>query len=99
MRERRSGRIVAIASISVKQPVDGLILSNTARSAVVGLMKSLSNELAPYGIGVNVACPGYTRTDRLVDLAERMSRLDGIPKDAVLKRWTDQIPMGRLAAR
>ena len=96
MRERRSGRIVAIASISVKQPVDGLILSNTARSAVVGLMKSLSNELAPYGIGVNVACPGYTRTDRLVDLAERMSRLDGIPKDAVLKRWTDQIPMGRL---
>ena len=59
-------------------------------------MKSLSNELAPYGIGVNVACPGYTRTDRLVDLAERMSRQDGVPKDAVLKRWTDQIPMGRL---
>ena len=96
MRERRSGRIVAITSISVKQPVDGLILSNTARSGVVGLMKSLSNELAPHGIGVNVACPGYTRTDRLVDLAERMSQQDGVPKEAVFKRWTDQIPMGRL---
>ncbi|TDI34589.1 MAG: SDR family oxidoreductase [Acidobacteria bacterium] len=96
MRERRSGRIVAIASISVKQPVDGLILSNTVRSGVVGLMKSLSNELAPHGIGVNVACPGYTKTDRLVDLAERMGQQDGVPKEAIFKRWTDQIPMGRL---
>ncbi len=96
MRVRRSGRIVAIASISVKQPIDGLILSNTARSGVVGLMKSLSNELAPHGIGVNVACPGYTKTDRLVDLAERMSEQDGVPKETIFRRWTDQIPMGRL---
>ncbi|MGH9332386.1 MAG: SDR family NAD(P)-dependent oxidoreductase, partial [Vicinamibacteria bacterium] len=69
MKKQRSGRIVAIASISVKQPVDGLILSNTARAGVVGLMKTLANELGPFGIGVNVVCPGYTRTDRLVDLA------------------------------
>ena len=96
MRERQSGRIVAITSISVKQPVDGLILSNTARSGVVGLMKSLSNELAPHGIGVNVVCPGYTKTDRLVALAERMSQQDGVSKETILKRWTDQIPMGRL---
>jgi 3-oxoacyl-[acyl-carrier protein] reductase len=96
MRERRSGRIVAVTSISVKQPVDGLILSNTARAGVVGLMKTLSNELGPFGIGVNVVCPGYTKTDRLVDLASRMSRQEGVPKDAIYARWTSQIPMGRL---
>lgn len=96
MKERRSGRIVAITSISVKQPVDGLILSNTARSGVLGLMKTLSNELAPFGIGVNVVCPGYTRTDRLIDLASRMSASEGVPEDAIYTRWTGQIPMGRL---
>lgn len=96
MKRQQSGRIVAIASISVKQPVDGLILSNTARSGVVGMMKTLSNELAPHRIGVNVVCPGYTKTDRLVDLASRMSAQEGVPEEAIHKRWTDQIPMGRL---
>ena len=60
------------------------------------MMKTLSNELAPEGIGVNVVCPGYTRTDRLVDLASRMSKQEGVPEEAIQKRWTDQIPMGRL---
>ena len=96
MKERRSGRIVAVTSISVKQPVDGLILSNTARAGVVGLMKTLSNELGPFGIGVNVVCPGYTKTDRLVDLASRLSRQEGVPQESIYARWTSQIPMGRL---
>ncbi len=96
MKRQGSGRIVAITSISVKQPVDGLILSNTARSGVVGMMKTLSNELAPDGIGVNVVCPGYTKTDRLVDLASRLSEQEGVSQEAIQKRWTDQIPMGRL---
>ena len=96
MKRQGSGRIVAITSISVKQPGDGLILSNTARSGVVGLMKTLSNELAPHGIGVNVVCPGYTKTDRLVDLASRLSEQEGVSQEAIHKRWTDQIPMGRL---
>lgn len=96
MKSQRSGRIVAITSISVKQPVDGLILSNTARSGVVGLMKTLANELGPFGIGVNVLCPGYTRTDRLVELAARMSDAEGVSEDAIYDRWTSQIPMGRL---
>jgi len=96
LKKRGRGRIVAITSISVKQPVDGLILSNTARAGVAGLMKTLSTELAPHGIGVNVVCPGYTRTDRLVDLASRLSRQEGIPEKEVYRRWTDQIPMGRL---
>jgi 3-oxoacyl-[acyl-carrier protein] reductase len=96
MKRQGSGRIVAIASISVKQPVEGLILSNTARAGVVGMMKTLSNELAPHDIGVNVVCPGYTRTGRLEELAARMSELEGVPLEAVRKRWTDQIPMARL---
>ncbi len=96
MKRQGSGRVVAITSISVKQPVDGLILSNTARAGVVGMMKTLSNELAPCGIGVNVVCPGYTKTDRLVDLASRLSEQEGVSQEAIQKRWTDQIPMGRL---
>jgi 3-oxoacyl-[acyl-carrier protein] reductase len=96
MKEQRSGRIVAVTSISVKQPVDGLILSNTARAGVVGLMKTLSNELGPFGIGVNVVCPGYTRTDRLVELAARMSANEGSSPESIYSRWTSQIPLGRL---
>lgn len=96
MKEQGNGRIVAITSISVKQPVDGLILSNTARSGVVGMMKTLANELAPHGIGVNVACPGYHKTDRLIDLAARMSEQEGVTEETIQKRWTDQIPMNRL---
>lgn len=96
MKERRSGRIVAVTSISVKQPVEGLILSNTARAGVVGFMKTLSNELGPFGIGANVVCPGYTRTDRLVDLASRLSQQEGVAPETIYARWTSQIPMGRL---
>jgi 3-oxoacyl-[acyl-carrier protein] reductase len=96
MKEQRSGRIVAVTSISVKQPVDGLILSNTARAGVVGLMKTLSNELGPFGIRVNVVCPGYTKTDRLVELASRMSANEGVSRESVYSRWTSQIPLGRL---
>lgn len=96
MKEKRSGRIVAVTSISVKQPIEGLILSNTARAGVVGFMKTLANELGPFGIGVNVVCPGYTRTDRLEELASRMSHAEGVAPEAIYARWTSQIPMGRL---
>lgn len=96
MKEQRSGRIVAITSIAVKQPVEGLILSNTSRAGVNGLMKTLANELGPYGIGVNVVCPGYTRTDRLVELAARLSASEGVDEESIYKRWTDGIPMARV---
>lgn len=96
MKTRGSGRIVAITSISVKQPVDGLILSNTARAGVAGLMKSLANELAPHGVTVNVVCPGYTRTNRLEDLASRLSEQERVPEEEIYRRWTAQVPMGRL---
>lgn len=68
MKEHRWGRVIAISSVAVLQPVDGLILSNAARSAVRGLVKSLSNEYAPFNVLVNNVCPGYTATERLKEL-------------------------------
>ncbi|HYK87831.1 MAG TPA: SDR family oxidoreductase [Acidobacteriota bacterium] len=96
MKERRRGRIINITSITVKQPVDGLILSNAVRAAVVGLARSLANELGPYGILVNNVCPGYTKTDRVVRLAEASAR-EGRSVKQVYQAWEDQIPLGRLA--
>jgi 3-oxoacyl-[acyl-carrier protein] reductase len=81
MKEQRWGRLIAISSVAVLQPVDGLILSNAARSAVRGLVKSLSNEYAPYNVLVNNVCPGYTAT-------ERLKKLDVHPEA--------QIPLGRV---
>lgn len=69
MKEQRWGRLIAISSVAVLQPVDGLILSNAARSAVRGLVKSLSNEYAPFNVLVNNVCPGYTATERLLKLS------------------------------
>ena len=65
MQARRWGRLIAMTSMAVLQPIDGLVLSNAARSAVRGLVKSLSNEYAPYNVLVNNVCPGYTATERL----------------------------------
>jgi 3-oxoacyl-[acyl-carrier protein] reductase len=90
MRENRWGRFVTITSVAVKQPLEGLILSNSIRSAVTGLVKSLSNEYAGYGITVNNVCPGYTATERLRELAKRL----GPEAEA---RWKAHIPAGRLA--
>jgi 3-oxoacyl-[acyl-carrier protein] reductase len=82
MKNQHWGRLIAISSVAVLQPVDGLILSNSARSAIRGLIKSLSNEYAPHNVLVNNVCPGYTATERLKKL--------GVHPEA-------QIPMGRVA--
>ncbi len=97
MRERGWGRIVLITSIAVKQPVDGLVLSNSLRAAVTGMAKTLSNEVAADGVTVNTALPGYTSTERLDALAERIARDEGIEPEEAADRWRRQIPAGRLA--
>ena len=96
MQARRWGRFLAITSMTVKQPVDGLILSNAVRAGVSGLIKSLSNEYGPYNILVNNVCPGYTATARLLSLAGRVAEREGISMEEVEKRWTSQIPLRRL---
>src|SRR5580704_14577164 len=97
MRKHRWGRLITITSLTVKQPIDGLILSNSVRAAVVGLVKSLSNEYAAHNVLVNNVCPGYTATDRLGELSSTLAKSAGVEPSEIEKRWTTQIPLGRLA--
>jgi 3-oxoacyl-[acyl-carrier protein] reductase len=96
MKERGWGRIINITSIAVKQPVDNLILSNSVRAAVTGFARTLANEVAPFGVTVNCVMPGYTRTQRVLDLAERNAAQRGTSVDAEQRAWENQIPMARL---
>ena len=87
MKERNWGRIITITSQAVKQPVEGLILSNSIRSAILGLVKTLSIELGKYNITVNNVLPGYTLTDRLENLIrQRGTSLEDISVNVPLKR-------------
>jgi len=96
MKERRWGRILNVTSIAAKQPVDNLMLSNSLRAAVTGFAKTLSTELAPLGITVNNLMPGYTRTERVEELAEFLAERDGAGPEEIRGRWEAEIPMRRL---
>ncbi len=96
MRERRWGRIINLTSISVKQPLPNLILSNSIRAAVVGMAKTLADEVADEGITVNNICPGYMLTDRVQQLAEAEARKLGENVETVTERSRQEIPVGRL---
>ena len=96
MQQQRWGRFIAITSAAVKQPLDGLVLSNSVRAAVNGLIKSLSNEYGKYNVLVNNVCPGYTRTARLTSLTEKLAAAEGASPDKIVQRWTAQVPLQRL---
>ncbi len=96
MKERGWGRILNVTSITVKQPVDGLMLSNALRSAVTGLARTLANEVASLGITVNNLMPGYTRTARLEHLAAYIAREEDVPEEEAYARWETQVPAGRI---
>src|SRR6266478_1592900 len=99
MRKTGSGRIITIVSTSVKQPIDGLLLSNAIRTGVVGLAKTLSVELAPDNITVNNVCPGSILTDRLRQIYRINERVQqGESEKAVLAEMARGIPMGRIGA-
>ena len=97
MRERRWGRIVAINSVSTRQPIAGLALSNSLRPAVVGYLKTLSQEVAAEGITVNAVLPGYTRTERQEELATAASARTGKSKEEIVAGWIGNTPIGRMA--
>jgi 3-oxoacyl-[acyl-carrier protein] reductase len=97
MRKNKWGRLVTITSMSVKQPIDGLLLSNSIRAAVTGLARTLANEFGPDGITVNNVCPGYTLTERLDELAEHQAKIAGVPREKIFERWSSQVPLRRLA--
>jgi len=96
MQKNQWGRFLTITSYSVKQPVEGLLLSNSLRAGVTGLVRTLANEYAAHGITVNNVCPGYTRTDRLDDLAGMMASRTGATTEEVFAGWKKLIPAGRL---
>ncbi len=90
------GRIISVTSLVVLQPSETLLLSSTMRPGVHGFSKALSNELAPHGITVNVICPGYTRTERLEELAEATRKATGKSLKNIFAGWEAAIPTGRL---
>lgn len=96
MQEQKWGRIVMMTSVSVKQPIDNLILSNTARTGVIGFMKSLSNEVAKDGITVNSVCPGYTKTQRVENLAKAFAEDNKSTQKEFYKKLKVDIPMARI---
>jgi len=96
MQKNKWGRLITITSSAVKQPVDGLLLSNSVRAAVAGLARTLANEYAADGITVNNVCPGYTRTARLDGLASAISARTGAKPEDVFASWEREIPAGRL---
>ncbi len=96
MLERGSGSIVTTQSYSVKQPIDNLILSNSLRMAVIGLMKSLANELGPKGIRVNSINPAWTWTGRVEQLMSDIAARSGASIEQAISRTTSGIPLGRM---
>jgi 3-oxoacyl-[acyl-carrier protein] reductase len=96
MQRKRWGRILTITSITTKQPVGDLVLSNAVRTAVIGLVKSLANEFGKDGILVNNVGPGYTATDRLKELAKARSASLGKSEREIFEGWAADAPLKRL---
>ncbi len=96
MQRKRWGRIVTITSITTKQPVTDLVLSNAVRAAVVGLVKSLANEFGKDGILVNNVGPGFTATDRLKELAKARAASSGKAEQEFFDAWAGDAPLKRL---
>jgi 3-oxoacyl-[acyl-carrier protein] reductase len=96
MLQRGEGSIVTTQSYSVKQPIDNLILSNSLRMAVIGLMKSLANELGPKGIRVNSINPAWTWTERVQQLMADRAARNGTSLEAEAAKVTSDVPLGRM---
>jgi 3-oxoacyl-[acyl-carrier protein] reductase len=97
MKKDDYGRIINIVSTSVKQPLEGLGVSNTTRAAVAGWAKTLSNELAPFGITVNNVLPGATRTERLEEIIVGGANKKGKTTEEIEVEMKREIPMARFA--
>ncbi len=96
MRKGRWGRVINMTSVAVKQPLDGLVLSNAVRAGVIGFAKTLANELAADCITVNNVCPGYIMTDRVRELARTIAAERGVTQEEVIRGWEGSIPLRRL---
>lgn len=97
MKEKKWGRIINITSITVKQPLENLMLSNSLRNAVIGFAKTLSNEVGSYNITINNVAPGYTLTNRLYELSVNKAKTRGESHEHVLAEMAKEVPLSRLA--
>lgn len=97
MKKNKWGRIINMTSFAAKQPAERLVLSNTIRAGILGLTKTLANKLAEYGILVNAACPGWTLTERVKELAMFTAEKTGKTAEAVIAEWANSIPLKRMA--
>jgi len=96
MQKNQWGRFLTITSVSVKQPIADLVLSNAVRASVVGLVKSLANEFGKDGILVNNVAPGYTATERLGELAGTRALAAGVSEQEIYQRWAADVSLRRL---
>lgn len=96
MRDQGSGAILAMTSITVKQPLPNLILSNSLRLAVAGLIKTLADELGPMGIRANAICPGWTRTARVEQLLQDRAQRNGTTVEEEASAIASGVPLGRM---
>jgi 3-oxoacyl-[acyl-carrier protein] reductase len=90
------GRIIAITSISVKQPIATLLLSNMARAGLTGFLKTLSTELAPFGITVNALLPGTHKTSRIEQLVKDTAAREKKPEEDIYREMVDAIPCKKI---
>ena len=97
LRQSQAASILTITSISVKQPITGLFLSNAIRPAVVGLTKSLAQELAPAGIRANSILPGWTQTERVDEILEYRAKVNHSTPEQEMAKITASVPLGRMA--
>ena len=95
MRERRWGRVLFVSSMAAKQPLGGLLLSNTARAGLLGFAKTLANETARDGVLVNSVLPGHFDTPRALELAQMRAERDGRPVEDLMAERARSIPVGR----
>lgn len=98
MRQQRSGSITFVSSVSVKHALDNLVFSNSLRLAVAGMVKTLARELGPDNIRVNLICPGYTATDRILALAALHAQRNGTTVEAELAKSAANTALGRIAS-
>ncbi|MDQ3605510.1 MAG: SDR family oxidoreductase [Gemmatimonadota bacterium] len=96
MKQNGWGRFIALTSLTVKQPLPGLVLSNTARAGVVGLVKTMATELAPFGVLCNVVAPGWIRTARVEELFSARADREGREPEEIMEEIQGRIPLGRL---
>lgn len=96
MAEKKWGRIINITSVTVKEPLAGLMLSNAVRMSVVGFAKTLADEVATHGITVNNVCPGWTQTDRVTELFRQRAEAQQITPEQAAAGVIANIPLGRM---